>query len=40
MKGLIIVASIIALGATLGACRKDVDHKPLKLGAVVATIAQ
>ena len=40
MKGVIIVAAIIATAAALGACRKDVAHTPLKLGAVVVTVAQ
>lgn len=33
MKGVIIVAAIIATAATLGACRKEVAHDPMKLGA-------
>jgi hypothetical protein len=33
MKGVIIVAAIIATAATLGACRKEVAHDSLKLGA-------
>ena len=34
MKGIILVASIIAVAATIGACR-DRDHEPMKLGAPV-----
>lgn len=33
MKGVIIVAAIVATAAALGACRKDVAHEPMKLGA-------
>ncbi len=36
MKVALIVASVIAAVA-LGACRKEVAHKPMKLGADVAT---
>lgn len=32
-KGVIVVATIIAAAATLGACRKEVEGEPLKLGA-------
>lgn len=35
MKGVIIVAAIIATAAALGACRKEVDHTPMKLGATM-----
>lgn len=35
MKGVIIVAAIIATAAALGACRKEVASEPLKLGAPV-----
>ena len=34
MKGAIVLATIIAAVA-LGACRKEVEHKPMKLGADV-----
>jgi len=34
MKGAIILASVIAAVA-LGACRKEVPHTPMKLGAEV-----
>lgn len=39
-KGVIIVATIIATVAALGACRKEVDETPMKLGAsdVVAQV--
>jgi hypothetical protein len=33
LKGVTVVATIIAAAAALGACRKEVDHEPLKLGA-------
>lgn len=33
MKGAIIIAAIAAIA--LGACRREVEHKPLKLGAEV-----
>lgn len=33
LKGFIVVATIIAAAAALGACRKEVEHTPLKLGA-------
>ena len=32
MKGMIIVASILAVAATIGACRRE-EHTPMKLGA-------
>ena len=32
MKGFILVASIIAVAATIGACRRE-EHAPMKLGA-------
>mgnify|MGYP003384714774 CR=1 FL=1 len=38
MKGAIILATVIAAVA-LGACRKEVEHKPLKLGADAAVIS-
>jgi hypothetical protein len=34
MKGAIVVAAVIAAVA-LGACRKEVRHEPMKLGAAV-----
>jgi hypothetical protein len=37
MKGAIVVAAVIAAVA-LGACRKEVPHKPLKLGADVPAV--
>ena len=30
MKGAIVIAAIVAVA--LGACRREVEHKPLKLG--------
>lgn len=36
MKGAIVLATVIAAVA-LGACRKEVHHEPMKLGADVAT---
>lgn len=39
MKGAIIVATIVAAVA-LGACRKEVPHSPMKLGAEVPAAAQ
>ena len=32
-KGAVIVATIIAAAISLGACRKELEEKPLKLGA-------
>jgi hypothetical protein len=34
-KGLIVVSAIIT-AVTLGACRKEVEHTPMKLGAPAA----
>jgi hypothetical protein len=34
-KSAVVVATLIA-AAALGACRKEVEHKPMKLGADVA----
>jgi hypothetical protein len=34
-KGLIVLSAIVA-AVTLGACRKEVEHKPMKLGAPTA----
>jgi hypothetical protein len=39
MKGAIVVAAVIAAVA-LGACRKEVPHKPMKLGGPVAEQTQ
>ena len=39
MKGAIILATLVAAVA-LGACRKEVEHKPMKLGADVAVKEQ
>ncbi len=36
MKGAIVVATLIAAVA-LGACRKEVEHQPMKLGGSVAS---
>jgi hypothetical protein len=42
LKGVVVVATIIAAAATLGACRKEVGGEPLKLGAadVAVTVAR
>lgn len=37
MKGAIVVAAVIAAVA-LGACRKEVPHTPMKLGAEVPSV--
>ncbi|MEC9367274.1 MAG: hypothetical protein VX871_01120 [Pseudomonadota bacterium] len=35
LKGVIVVATIVATAAALGACRgKHVTHKPAKLGSI------
>lgn len=34
MKGAIVIAAVI-VAVALGACRREVEHKPLKLGAEV-----
>ena len=39
MKGAIVLAAVIAAVA-LGACRKDVAHGPMKLGASVEQVAR
>jgi hypothetical protein len=39
MKSAIILATVIAAVA-LGACRKEVAHTPMKLGAPAVTVAQ
>jgi hypothetical protein len=38
MKGAIILATVIAAVA-LGACRKEVSHEPMKLGADAAVVS-
>lgn len=38
-KGVIVVAAIMAAVA-LGACRREVEHTPLKLGADVPAAAE
>lgn len=40
IKGVIIVASIVATAAALGACRKHVTHEPMKFGAADVTVEQ
>jgi hypothetical protein len=35
MKSAVILAAVVAAVA-LGACRKEVEHKPMKLGAEVS----
>ncbi len=37
MKGAIVLATVIAAVA-LGACRKEVEHTPMKLGANVSAV--
>ncbi len=39
MKGALVIAAVIAAVA-LGACRREVEHKPLKLGAEVPAATQ
>jgi hypothetical protein len=39
MKGAIVLAAVIAAVA-LGACRKEVAHAPMKLGASVDQVAR
>jgi hypothetical protein len=39
-KGAIIAATIIATVATLGACRKEIDESPMKLGASDVAVVQ
>lgn len=38
-KGVLVVTAVIAAVA-LGACRREVEHKPMKLGADVPAAAQ
>jgi hypothetical protein len=40
LKGAIVIATIIAATAALGACRKEVAHEPLKLGAGDVVVSQ
>ncbi|MEZ5775045.1 MAG: hypothetical protein R3D33_10210 [Hyphomicrobiaceae bacterium] len=42
MKSAIIVLAIVATAATIGACRREVAHTPMKLGAdiVIEKVAQ
>ena len=39
LKGMIVVTAVIAAVA-LGACRREVEHQPLKLGADVPAAAE
>ena len=39
LKGVLVVAAVIAAVA-LGACRREVEHQPLKLGADVPAAAE
>ena len=32
-KSVVVIATIVAAAISLGACRKEVEEKPLKLGA-------
>ena len=38
MKGLIVVATIVATAAALGACRKAVVATPMKVGAAEVAV--
>jgi hypothetical protein len=38
LKGVIVVATIVAAAAALGACRKEVEHTPMKLGAAEVAV--
>ncbi len=40
LKSVIIIASIVATAAALGACRKSVTATPMKLGAADVTVEQ
>lgn len=42
IKSLVIVASVVATAAVVGACRKEVPAEPMKLGAAapVADVAR
>ena len=37
MKGAILIATLVAAVA-LGACRREAEHTPMKLGANVSTV--
>ena len=39
MKGAIVIAAVI-VAVALGACRREVEHKPMKLGAEVPAASQ
>lgn len=39
LKGVVVVAAIVASVAVLGACRKEVSEAPLKLGAADVVVA-
>lgn len=39
-KGVIVVATIVAAAAALGACRKEVAEPPMKLGAADVVVSQ
>ena len=39
VKGLIVLSAVIA-SVALGACRREVEHTPMKLGADVPTSVQ
>lgn len=38
LKNLIIVASVVATAAAVGACRREVPAEPMKLGAVAPAV--
>ncbi len=38
LKGVIVVATIVATASALGACRKQVTTVPMKLGAADAAV--
>ncbi len=40
LKGVIVVAAIVATAAALGACRKHVGGAPMKIGAADVTVEQ
>ena len=40
IKGIVVIATIISAAAALGACRKEVAHEQLKLGADVPAAEQ
>lgn len=40
LKGVIVVATIVASVLALGACRKEIEERPLKLGAADIVVAQ